>query len=284
MKKLLAYSCLAFVIAQSGAYAANGKKPVITISATATTATGAVREFSTPAGRVAWSPSLPLYRGDLLRLTFNISRVEPSRVSVKLDGRPIADLKRRPWSVLINTSNLAPGKHVAKGDIRFPGTPRMYSIAEFPFHVHPPASMVKGIVESIGPEQGKPPVPMVEISPPKLVVPPESRVDETFQVTLCSLDLAAGGALRRGEPVEVKGPVAFYLSGPSKLDRWAYVITRDGRQIAGAGPMRPTVYLQVAPKSGSEPGLLPGKLLLRAWGVTGSGTYSRPVEAELVVE
>lgn len=283
MKILVWVFCLILLSGQVVALAVERQKPVIKVSASVTTRIGAPREFHGPAGTVAWSPCLPLYRGDVLKLSYSVSGPRPSIVSVSVDGKPVANLRKEPWTATVGSANLSIGRHLAKADLRFMGTPIMYSISEFPFYIQAPPSAVKGVVESLTgdiPDSAAQP----EIAIPASFVPPaESSVDDGFVVTLCSLDTDAGTSLKQGQPVHIDKPTAFLVSGPG-LDRWAYVVIRDGRQIAGAGPISPSVYLLAAPQAPGQSGFLPGKIVLRAWGVTSNAMYSRPVQATLIVE
>ena len=255
----------------------------MSVSASLVTSTGQPRVFHTPAGSVAWTPSLPVHRGDRLTVAFSSSpTLEPTRVWVSLDNRGLADFRKAPYRVLVDTSSLAPGRHVVKGDMRFAGSPRKYGISEYVFYVQQPTSEVKGFVEIYG----VPPGGKLSEAPPvggSFIPPAEEQIDPSFNVVLLSTDEDAYSAIQSGQPIDVRGPVVLYPKSGAGLDRWAYSITRDGRQVAGAGPISPMVRLEVAPKSSTEPGILPGSVVLTAWGVKSSGKYSRPIEVRLVI-
>ncbi|MDO8684576.1 MAG: hypothetical protein Q7N50_14010 [Armatimonadota bacterium] len=285
MRKYLFYSVALMILLQSGVFAKENK-PVISVSAMASTPTGGERVFLGPVGRTTWSPSLPLYKGDRLTLTFAVKgKQQPYQITVSLDGRHYGTLKKPPWSIIIHTAGLKAGRHLAKGDVRLNGGSRMYGIAEFVFYVQEPPDAVKGMVQTLGNALDSVDSSAAPAETPRSFIPPkQAGIDLSFIVTLRSLDTNADIAIKESRPVHISKPTAFYIQDRRGLDRWSYMITRDGRQIAGAGPMRKLIYLEVAPKSESKPGLLPGNVLLSVWGVKSNGIYSEPVEIPIVIE
>lgn len=284
MKRILPILCTIVLSTQLMALAAGQQKPVIRVIGSVTTSSGVPREFSGPAGTIAWCPCLPMYPGDVLKLDYSVTGPSPSHVSVSVDGRAIADLRKDPWLVTVNSIGLSIGRHVAKADLRFPGNPIMYSISEFPFYIQAPPSAVKGVVESLSGDVRTSTAEPEAYIPTMIGPPAESNIDRSFQVRLCSLDSTLADSLVRGQAIHITKPTSLLIADSSRLDRWAYVITRDGRQIAAAGPMRTSIYLVIAPQTVGGSGFLPGEIVVKAWGVTGSGKFSRPVEATLVIE
>jgi hypothetical protein len=284
MKRLLPVLCTIVLSTQLTALAVGQQKPVIRVVGSVTTSGGVPREFSGPAGTIAWSPCLPMYPGDVLKLDYSISGPSPSHVSISVDGRAIADLHKEPWSATIYSTGLSIGRHMAKADLRFPGNPIMYSISEFPFYIQAPPSAVKGVVESLSGDVRTSSAEPEAYIPAMIGPPAASSIDSSFQVRLCSLDSTVTDSLVRGQVIHITKPTSLLIADSSRLDRWAYVITRDGRQIAAGGPMRTSVYLMIVPQTVGGSGFLPGEIVVKAWGVTSSGKFSRPVEATLVIE
>ena len=261
-------------------------KPVISVSASAVTATGEERAFWGPKGKIVWAPSLPLYKGDRMTVAYSTSGgSQPSRVLVRLDDRSFAVLKKAPWKTVVDTSKLKLGRHVLRGEVRFPPAAQIYGISDFVFFVQNAPARVMGVTEGPEPQPATGSSYKAETATiPSFMQPPAGSVDENFKVNLSSLDPQAGKCIRLGQPIYVRKPVTFYHPAQKRLDRWSYTITRDGRQVAGSGPMSRLLYLEVARQSPSEPGLLPGNATLRVWGVTSAGVYSRPIELALIIE
>ena len=260
------------------------KVPTVAVSASVTTQTGQPRVFWGPQGRTEWSPNLPAYIGDKLTLVFSASSGEVSRVWVKLDDTSIVDLTKPPWRVVVDTSALAAGRHVASGNIRFSGKPMRYGIAKLEFFVQKPIEQVRGRVEEYGAASSGASTPTVVESPLGFVVPAPAMIDPSFAVTVRSMDVDVDRQLRAGGQLHIGKPTNIGVDMSPVLDRWAYQICRGDRQIAAAGLMKPSAYLQIAPKRDNEPGILPGNVTLRVWGAKSTGVYSMPTEVQLVIE
>jgi hypothetical protein len=283
--RLLSIALCAVILPISVAAAETADKvPTVAVSASVTTQSGQPRVFWGPQGRTEWSPCLPAYVGDKITLVFSTSSGDVSRVWVKMDDVSLADLTKSPWKVTVDTSSLAVGKHVASGNIRFSGKPMRYGVAKLEFFVQKPPEEVKGSVEEYGvaPTGANPST--VAVPAPGFVLPTPAQIDQNLAVTVRSRDVDADRQLRAGGPIHINKPISFCVDVSSGLDRWAYQLRRNDRQIAGAGPMKPYSYLEVAPKKDDEPGILPGNVTLRVWGVKSTGVYSKPTEVQLVIE
>ncbi|MBI2842265.1 MAG: Ig-like domain-containing protein [Armatimonadetes bacterium] len=246
------------------------QKPEIVISVENMTPAGKPRQFQTPAGYVDWSPSSPVYKGDRLTVSFSMTEAVPIReVRVKLDGKSFTHLSKAPWQVTIDTGSLSAGSHTLQGEVRTRTSPIMYGFANFEFFVQtPPETLVKGTVQEFMGGATR------TVSPPR-------RIDQSIQVRLRSLNPQIDRLIDQNQPVTLDQPVVFYIE--SDVQRWAYSVTRDDREVTSAGPMAKRVYLELAPKRGDQPGLLPGQLKLHVWGVRNDGTYSPPIDLPIVV-
>jgi hypothetical protein len=260
-------------------------QPAVSVHASAATTTGEPRSFRTSYGDITWVPSLPLYTGDRLTLAFEPSaKMQPYRVSLTLDERPLASIGKSPWQTVIDTSGLTPGRHVVNGDIRYTGTPRKYSKVEFAFFVQQPVTEVKGVVETYG-DSSIAAIRDKSPAPAGFVAPTGEQIDQSFGVTLVATDSEATSAIAARQPVRVgQDPIELRLTPAVGLDRWAYSMTRDGRQLSAAGSINPTLGVEVASKSPTGHGLLPGVVTITAWGIKSNGVYSRPVVAQLVIQ
>jgi hypothetical protein len=78
-------------------------------------------------------------------------------------------------------------------------------------------------------------------------------------------------------PVALSGPTDVKVVVPhgSTARRFAYALYRDGAIVYQSDQFLPAsgTLIRLQERNGSQPGLLPGDILLKAWGVDQSGSY-----------
>jgi hypothetical protein len=245
--------------------------PLVVAKAQDYTPSGDPRQFPAEGGYLAWSPRMPVYSGDLVGVDYSLSDGSPMRdLQVFLDGKSLTHVTKPPWSVSIDTKKLEPGKHVISGEVRTRTQPIMYGTTKVEFYVQKqPATMVAGSIEEL----------TGGAKPQAVTTTPV--VDPNIKVKLRSLDPYLDRQLAGGGPIVINRPATVYLEGNAQ--RWAYSITRNGTVVTSAGPIAQRIYVRLAPKTATEPGLIAGDHMLKVWGVGNDGAYSEPITVPLQV-
>lgn len=259
------------VVAQQGQAQDSGSRPEILVVVEDFTPEGKPREFSSQEGKLTWSPGSPVPKGDRLQVSFSMTGGIPvSNIRVRLDGQPYAYLTKPPWKVIIDTSRLSSGEHVLQGEIRSKTDVIRYGFATLKFDVRDlPETQVKGSVQEL-------------IGDNVTSVTPSPTIDPTIVVKVRSENPGVDKLIGEERTIVIDSPVRLYVE--ADVDLWAYSVTRGGLEVVSGGPMAKRVHLELAPKTGVEPGLLPGNLTLRVWGVKSATSYSEPVEVNLLVK
>jgi len=271
-------------------------KPAITPMVDVITPQGAPRVYETSAGPTLWSPgsSMVVYKGDTFKIKVFVSTgaYELQHINVRLDGGPLVSMYRAPWETSFDTSTLDTGYHNlriwAQSD-----SPAPFSTSEqvLAFYVAQPGEPMTADSTVQAPPS---PVTTRVLSNTMTIggssTPPQSRpgafdlprvLDGAGQTISAIIDLQTPS----GRPVLAQDPALITLSSPtvvtvmlppgSTATRCSYALYRDGSIIYQCNHLLPASGTQILlqAKTASHSGLLPGDVILKAWGVDSRGSY-----------
>jgi hypothetical protein len=256
--------------------------------------------------------SLVIYRGDKIKLQVFVSTgaYELQHVKVRLDNVPIVSIDHQPWSTVCDTGTLDTGYHMfqiwAQSD-----SPSPYSSSEqnIAFYLAQPSQEAgSGVdVTTPGPTTGggvpeptpsatavpgpsadamtagasKPSLPIsVPANPVRSITLPNVLSGDA-QTPSAIITLQTGSATpvvgQNTVPVALNGPTDVVVGVPkgSTARRFTYALYRDGAIIYQSDRLLPAFGTQIRlqARTDSQPGLLPGDVTLRAWGVDQNNSY-----------
>jgi len=248
-----------------------------------------------------------------LKVFVSTGAFELQHVKVRLDNVPIVSIDHQPWETVCDTSTLDTGYHMfqvwAQSDSPSPYSSSEQNIAFYVAmpnqesaggpDVTSPAPTPVPAPSTAPPEPGATPtapVPATTMTPPPgpdamapaapKPAPPAmfalpKLIADSAQNTTATVSLQAGSTAPvvgdNATPVNVSGPTAVTVGVPkgSTSSRFVYALYRDGATIYQCDRYLPVYGTQIRlqARSGSSPGLLPGDIILKAWGVDPNGGY-----------
>ena len=281
-------------------------RPAITPMVDVVTPQGSPRVYGTSAGSRLWSSgsSMVIYRGDKVKVGAFVSTgaFELQHVDVRLDNGPLVSIYRQPWDTSFDTSALDPGYHLvqiwAQSD-----SPSPYSTGEqdLSFYlalpgdagavapsIAPASSMLTTKVLSdtmtIGDPGSSALTSDTSFEMPGLLSDKAQTISAMVDLLVPSSRQTVGRSLA---PITLDNPTVVTLALPdgSTATRCCYALYRDGSMIFQCRSLLPavgtTILLQA--RSASRPGLLPGDIMFKAWGVDDKGSYCPEVSLDIRV-
>lgn len=271
-------------------------KPAINATVDVLTPAGTPREYSTASGSTLWSPgsSQFIYKGDKIKLSVFVSTgaFELQHVKVRLDNNLIATIDHQPWDTSIDTDTLQTGYHMfniwAQSDSPAPYSSSEETIAFYLAEQNQAAGSTSPAGPATAPDSAPPATAIgassqtIQTSAPLYVLPKLIRDKE--QETKAIVGLQAGSSpVVTGDgqtPVSVSGPtdIKVVVPGGSTARRFVYALYREGAIVYESDQLLPAAgtVIRLQERTSSQPGLLPGDVILKAWGVDQDGRYGAP--------
>jgi hypothetical protein len=288
-----------FAVAQQPSVAASGKvayKPVINLRTEVLLPDGAApRTYVTPSGFSYWDESLPVQRGDKVKLDI-FAVTGPSELAeakVRLDNVKIADLTAVPWNTTIDTTSLKAGYHLVEVWVQTTGPHPQTSTALQNFLVAdeiPAKYAVKGtqqILTNNTVTTIKPPDTDSDAMPEPPAYIKDLPMSDQASVIVRSTVPEADAALLRGDSVDVKQPTTIYIDAKpgGAATRYTYALSRGGKTIASPpAPVKLHINrVRIQGRTDTTPGLRPGPVTMWVWGIDKEGHPSAPVKVKLTV-
>jgi hypothetical protein len=271
-------------------------KPVIDLRTEVQQPDGTTRTYVTPDGLTYWKESLPILRGDKVKLDI-YAVTGPSDLAegkVRLDNVKIADLTAAPWSTAIDTTDLKAGYHLVEIWVRTGGSHPQSDTATVNFYVTdemPAKYAVKGTQQLLtggavttikGADADSDSLP----DPPAYIK--DQPQDDQAAVIVRSTVPDADAALLRGDgSIEVKQPTTIYVDSKAggTAVRYTYALSRGGKTIASP-PAAVRLHInrvRIQGRTDTTPGLRPGPVTMWIWGIDKDGHPSAPVKVKLTV-
>lgn len=271
--------------------------PAITLTLEVQTPSGAPRVYPTASGLSYWADDMPVAKGDQVKLDVFVATGggELQGAKVRLDNQPIATLDKSPWSTTINTDAIGAGDHfleVWAQELEPDGKRTAYAIKTMTFTVASnlpgvgsgPVSAVAGVQQVLS-GNSVTNVPLTGPGQPPALPQPiaGSAADATATVSLAANDPTAEQALASGNVVSLSAPIVVSVHAPagSTAHRFVYALVRGDQTIYESDQPSDINLAQIRlqQRSGTEPGLLPGRIVLWVWGVNNHGDYGTPISA-----
>jgi len=281
-------------------------RPAITPMVDVVTPQGAPRVYGTSAGSTLWSSgsSMVIYRGDKVKIRAFVSTgaFELQHVNVRLDNGPLVSIDRQPWDTAFDTSALDAGYHLvqiwAQSD-----SPSPYSTGEqdLAFYLALPGQVgasAASIATTSSAATSKvlsdtmtigEPVPTAVSSDMSFEMP--RLLSDESQTISAIVDLQVPSSRpvvgRNLAPITLDNPVVITVALPdgSTATRCCYALYRDGSMIYQCNRLLPAAGTKIIlqARNASQPGLLPGDIILKAWGVDDKGSYGPEMSLDIRV-
>ena len=267
-----------------------------------TTPSGQLRVYPIQEGLSYWTPELPIYRGDTVKIEVFVATGanDLQELKIRVDNQTVADLTKAPWTVTLSTDKLDNGLHMVEAWMRvsdhkdpfqddtttfFVNTPPVQTAIALP----PASQMVAGKSQTLA--DGKvTDVPLDSSAAVAPALPPAlagAKFDPGVTANIELKDKVTGApvTVTAQNPLTSAAVASVVPASGSDVRQFAYAIVHNGVTSVAANQLYPvaSTMIRLQPKTSTTPGLLSGTSVLWVWPVTSSGSYGAPLSMPVVI-